>query len=89
MPASANGGLKDPKLYDELRAEGDSPEKAARISNAIARDGAKAVGHRGGESGSYDDWTVADLRRRAKELGRRGYSSKSKKDLIALLRDGD
>lgn len=88
MPGTRNRGLKNPDMYEELRAQGDSKEKAARISNAAARDGSSAVGRRGGESGSYDDWTVPQLRRRAKELGRRGYSSKPKKELIALLRDG-
>jgi hypothetical protein len=89
MPERPNSSVKDPTLYEELRAQGDSEEKAARISNAVARDGAKAVGHRGGESGSYEDWTVPQLRRRARELGRHGYSSLPKQRLIALLRDGD
>jgi len=89
MPGTRNNALKKPDMYEELRKEGNSKEKAARISNAAARDGKSAVGRRGGESGSYEDWTVSDLRKRAKELGRTGYSSKSKKELIALLRDGD
>ena len=81
-----SSSLKDPKLYDELRKEGDSEEKAARISNAIAKEGSKAVGHRGGEAGSYEDWTVPKLRARAKELGITGYSGKSKEQLIRMLR---
>ncbi|GGL12839.1 hypothetical protein JOE58_000594 [Curtobacterium luteum] len=79
--------LKKPDMYEELREEGASKEKAARISNAAAARGTKAVGKKGGESGSYDDWTVADLRKRAKELGLTGYSSKRKSELIAALRD--
>lgn len=79
--------LKDPDLYEELRKDGASKEKAARISNAAARDGRKTVGRRGGESGSYEDWTVADLRARAKELGLSGYSGKRKAQLIDMLRD--
>ena len=56
MPQNrAPRSLKDPDLYEELREKGDSKQKAARISNAVARDGAKAVGRRGGESGSSDD----------------------------------
>ena len=82
-----SNSLKDPELYEELRDEGASKEKAARISNAAARDGRKTVGRRGGESGSYDDWSVADLRKRAKELGLTGYSGKKKAELVSMLRD--
>jgi len=87
MPGSRNNSLKDPKLYEELRDDGASKEKAARISNAVAARGAKAVGKKGGESGSYDDWTVPELRKRAKELGIDGYSGKRKSQLIDLLRN--
>ena len=88
MPARRSNSLKDPKLYEDLRQQGDSKEKAARISNAVARDGSRAVGERGGESGSYDDWTVPRLRHRAKELGLHGYSGKTKAQLITQLREG-
>ena len=81
-----SASLKDPELYEELRDDGASKEKAARISNAAARDGRKKIGERGGESGSYD-WTVDDLRRRAKELGITGYSGKKKAQLIDMLRN--
>jgi hypothetical protein len=87
MPGSRNASLKDPELYEKLRDDGASKEKAARISNSAARDGRSAVGHRGGESGDYDDWKVADLRKRAKELGISGYSGKRKSELIRMLRD--
>jgi len=87
MPAGrGSNSLKDPKLYEELRKDGASKEKAARISNAAARDGRSAVGTRGGRSGDYEDWTVADLRGRAKELGLTGYSGKRKAELIDMLR---
>lgn len=87
MPGRRNNSLKDPKLYEELRDDGASKEKAARISNAAARDGRSAVGRRGGEHGDYEDWTVDELRKRAKELGLNGYSSKRKSELISDLRD--
>ncbi|WP_349865707.1 SAP domain-containing protein [Leifsonia sp. WHRI 6310E] len=79
--------LKDEKLYEKLRDEGDSKEKAARISNAAAARGRSSVGRKGGESGSYDDWTVPELKKRAKELGLSGYSKKNKAALIEELRD--
>ena len=79
--------IKDPDFYEELSAEGASKQKAARISNAAARDGRAAVGRRGGEAGSYEDWTVAELRARAKELGLTGYSGKRKSELIDMLRE--
>ena len=79
--------LKDQKLYEELRSEGNSKEKSARISNAAAARGRSAVGRAGGESGSYDDWTVPDLKKRAKELGLTDYSKKNKSQLISALRN--
>ncbi|KLI07626.1 Rho termination factor [Mycolicibacterium conceptionense] len=82
-----NPSIKDEKLYEELREEGNSKEKAARISNAAAARGRSSVGRSGGESGSYDDWKVDDLRHRAKELGIKGYSDKNKRELIGLLRN--
>lgn len=87
MPAGKNSRLKDPELYEELRKDGNSKEKSARISNAAAKRGRSAVGRSGGESGSYEDWTVPELRKRAKELGMSGYSGKKKGDLVSMLRD--
>ena len=82
-----SNSLKDPELYEELRKDGASKEKAARISNAAARDGRDEIGHRGGSAGDYDDWTVERLRKRAKELGITGYSGKRKAELIDMLRN--
>ncbi|MDE0545110.1 Rho termination factor N-terminal domain-containing protein [Microbacterium sp. C7(2022)] len=88
MPGgSGPNSLKDPELYEELRDDGASKEKAARISNAAARDGRSDVGRRGGESGSYEDWTVRDLKKRAKEIGLSGYSDKRKSELVSMLRN--
>lgn len=87
MPGRRNASLKDPKLYEELRDDGASKEKAARISNAAAKEGRSAVGRRGGEHGDYEDWTVPELRKRAKELGLSGSSSLRKAELISQLRN--
>ncbi len=89
MPARKKPGpsVKDDKLYEKLREEGNSKEKSARIANAAANTSRSAVGKKGGESGSYDDWTVSDLRKRASELDIGGRSSMSKSELVKALRD--
>ena len=79
--------VKDDTVYSELRSEGASKEKAARIANASAARRGPSVGEKGGSAGSYDDWTVDELRKRAKELGLSGYSGKKKSALIAMLRN--
>jgi hypothetical protein len=86
MPLGRGSNLKNRELYEELRNEGASKEKAARISNAVAKEGAKKIGRRGGRSGEYEEWTLGRLRSRAKELGLTGYSGKKKAELISMLR---
>lgn len=87
MPGRKNAQLKKPEMYEDLRKEGASKEKAARISNAAASRGRSSVGKKGGEAGSYDDWTVPELKKRARELGISGYSGKRKSELISALRN--
>ena len=82
-----NSSIKDEKMYEELRKDGASKEKAARIANSAANRGRSATGRKGGKSGSYEDWTVDELRSRAKELGLSGYSDLKKDELIEKLRD--
>jgi hypothetical protein len=82
-----NSSIKNEKMYEDLRKEGNSKEKSARISNAAAGRGKSDVGKKGGKSASYDDWKVADLKKRAKELGISGYSGLNKDKLVAKLRD--
>lgn len=84
MPRSS---IKNEKMYQELRKQGDSKEKAARITNAAASRGKSSVGRKGGKSGSYADWTVPELKKRAKQLGISGYSGLTKDKLVAKLRN--
>lgn len=87
MPREQRPQLKDPELYDRLRDDGVSEEKAARISNAAAKEGRSEVGRRGGDAEDYEDRTVPQLRERAKELGLTGYSKLRKSELIDELRN--
>ena len=82
-----NPSIKDEKTYRELRKEGNSEQKSARIANASAAQGGAQVASKGGRSGSYDDWTVTDLRKRAREIGVSGRSSMSKAQLVDALRN--
>jgi hypothetical protein len=93
MPTKRSGrkspgpSVKDPELYEELRDDGASKEKAARIANAAANSSRSSVGRKGGKSGSYDDWTVDQLRKKASEVGIDGRSSMKKKELVSALRN--
>ena len=89
MPGRKSPGpsVKDKKLYEDLRDEGNSKEKSARIANAAAASSRKSVGRKGGESGSYDDWTVADLRKKAGQIGIEGRSKMNKSELVKALRN--
>ncbi len=88
MPRKKPGpSVKDDVVYEKLRDEGNSKEKSARIANAAANTSRSAVGRKGGKSGSYDDWTKADLVKRARELEIDGRSSMNKQQLVEALRN--
>lgn len=79
--------IHDEALYERLRKEGASKEKAARIANAAAAEGRTEVGQRGGKAENYEDRTVEELRQRARELDIVGYSDLRKEELIEELRN--
>ena len=89
MPRRRDPGpsVKDKKLYESLRDEGASKEKAARIANAAAKTSRSAVGRKGGSAGDYEDWTKDRLLKRAREIGIEGRSKMDKGELVKALRN--
>ncbi len=79
--------VKDKPLYEALRDEGNSKEKSARIANAAAARGRRSVARKGGRSPSYEEWTVSDLRQRARSLEISGRSHMKKQQLIDAIRN--
>jgi Rho termination factor, N-terminal domain len=71
----------------ELPNDGDAEQKAARKTGVVRGRGRPVVGRKGGHCDSYYDWSVSQLKKRAKELGLSGYSALTKQDLIYKLRD--
>ncbi|MES2058763.1 MAG: Rho termination factor N-terminal domain-containing protein [Pseudomonadota bacterium] len=74
--------VRDDKLYEDLRRDGASKEKAARIANAKA---AGTLAHRGTQ---LEDRSKADLLKEAREIGIDGRSKMDKGDLVRAIRRG-
>lgn len=72
--------IKDDKLYGDLRKEGMTKEKAARIANA------KAAGTLDHESTPLEDRSKEDLYDEAKKIGIEGRSTMSKDELVKAIR---
>ena len=85
MPKDHGPSIKDDRLYEDLRDEGASKEKAARIANAKAS--GTDISRKGGVAEDYEDRTVEELRERAAEIGIEGRSGMAKQQLIDALRD--
>lgn len=73
--------IKDDTLYEELRNQGESKEKAARIANARANG---SLDHR---SDRLEDRTKDDLYEEAQEIGIDGRSKMNKAELVDAIRN--
>lgn len=72
--------IKDDKLYEDLRKDGASKEKAARIANAKAEG---SLDHKGTR---LEDRTKEELYDEAREIGIEGRSDMTKDELIDAIR---
>lgn len=72
--------IKDDELYEKLRDEGASKERAARIANA------KEAGTLGKGGTHLENRTKEELYDEAKEIGIEGRSKMDKDELIDAIR---
>ncbi|APG60301.1 DUF7218 family protein [Christiangramia salexigens] len=73
--------IKNDEQYEELREDGMSKEKAARIAND------PNSGKKGGQAEKYEDRTKDELYEKAKKVGIEGRSEMDKDELIKALRN--
>ena len=74
--------IKNDKLYEDLRRDGASKEKAARIANA------QAAGTLDHESTHLENRSKDELYDEAKEIGIEGRSEMDKDELVKAIRKG-
>lgn len=86
MPKDHGPSIKNDEVYESLREDGASKEKAARIANAQANTTQKPS-KKGGKSDPYEEWSKDDLYERARELDIEGRSDMNKDELIEALRE--
>lgn len=72
--------IKDSALYEDLRRDGASKGKAARIANA------KAAGTLDHRSSELEDRLKDDLMQEAREVGIAGRSKMTKAQLVKAIR---
>jgi len=73
--------IKNDEQYEELRDEGMSKSKAARIAND------PNSGEKGGKADKYEERTKEELYEKAQEIGIEGRSDMTKDELIKALRN--
>jgi hypothetical protein len=81
MAKSHGSQIKDDKLYEELRKQGESKEKAARIANARANG---SLDHR---SDRLEDRSKDELYEEARKIGIEGRSKMNKSALVDAVRN--
>jgi hypothetical protein len=81
MAKNHGSQIKDDKLYEDLRRQGESKEKAARIANARANG---SLDHR---SDRLEDRSKEDLYAEAQKIGIEGRSKMNKRELVNAVRN--
>lgn len=86
MAKNHGAQIKDDETYEELREQGYSKEKSARIANAQANENMHPS-EKGGHGKKYEDRTKAELYQKAQEVDIKGRSNMDKHELINALRN--